>query len=252
MSANYHLPTDEELCDKQIATILKLYKMDRPLPKHIKDDIDRVLDNIGWSCWFVDYLNHRIYCWVLEITANRSNPELEEFVYWEDIPDSDSEDEEEECVYVIKTWEYNRQKKTIEYKGLWEKYGGDKEFKTEQEARDEFDDLTQNGYGIAAANITKIDPNSNEDRETIIEEYEWGAILDSDSDEDDKCKSCGWRSEYPESHILYCGGSGCEYIRDKYKTWITEDGELEWKLKDEGEEVIDRLAEDEFNLKNGK
>jgi hypothetical protein len=169
MSANYHLPTDEELCDKQIATILKLYKMDRPLPKHIKDDIDRVLDNIGWSCWFVDYLNHRIYCWVLEITANRSNPELEEFVYWEDIPDSDSDSEDEE-----------------------------------------------------------------------------------EEEEDDKCKFCGWRGEYPESHIQYCGGSGCEYIRDKYEILINEDGEIEWKLKDEGEEVIDRLAEDEFNLKNGK
>jgi hypothetical protein len=155
----------EELTEKKIATILKLYKMDRPLPKHIKDDIDRVLDNIGWSCWFVDYLNHRIYCWVLEITANRSNPELEEFVYWEDIQDSDSEDEEEE-------------------------------------------------------------------------------------EDEDKCKSCGWRSEYPESHIAYCGGDGCEYIRDKYKTWINEDGELEWKLKDEDDNT-DELTELR-NIMSGK
>jgi hypothetical protein len=97
MSANYHLPTDEEICEKRIATILKLYKMDRPLPLHIKEDINRVLGNIGWNCWFADWINHRIYCWVLEITANRSNPELEAFADWEDISDSDSEDEEEDA-----------------------------------------------------------------------------------------------------------------------------------------------------------
>ena len=222
--------TDEEICEKQIATLLKLYKMDRPLPKHIKEDIDRVLENIGWCCWFADWINHRIYCWCIEIAATSSrHPDLVEFVYWEDIQDSDSESEdEEECVYVIKTWEYNRQTKTIKYNGLWEKYDGDKEFKTEQEARDEFDNLTQNGYGVAKAMLIKIDPNSNEDRETIIEEFDWEVMVEEylADLEDDKCKSCGWRSEYPESHILYCGGSGCEYIRDKYKTWINEDGEM--------------------------
>jgi hypothetical protein len=45
-----------------------------------------------------------------------------------------------------------------------------------------------------------------------------------------ECKSCGWGSEYPESHILYCGGSRCEYIRNKYKTWINENGEMEAEL----------------------
>jgi hypothetical protein len=90
------LPTDKEICDKQIATILKLYKMDRPLPKHIKEDIDRVLENIGWSCWFADWINHRIYCWVLEINANLNKPDLVEFIYWEDINDSDSESDESE------------------------------------------------------------------------------------------------------------------------------------------------------------
>jgi hypothetical protein len=169
MSANdYHCPTDEELSEREITKLFKAYKIDRiqrPLPLHIKEDIARVLENIGWSCWFADWLNHRIYCWILEINATSSKPNLEEFIYFEDIP-SDSESEEDE--------------------------------------------------------------------------------------EDDKCKYCGWRSEYPESHILYCGGSGCEYIKNKYNTWINEDGEMEWKLRDEEEEVIERLAENDFNIKNGK
>jgi len=88
------MPTDAELCDKQINTILKLYKMERPLPKHIRDDITRVLENIGWSCWFADWLNHRIYCWVLEINATSSTPNLAPFIHFEDI-ESDSESDSE-------------------------------------------------------------------------------------------------------------------------------------------------------------
>lgn len=45
------------------------------------------------------------------------------------------------------------------------------------------------------------------------------------------CLSCGWTCEYPQSHIEYCGGGGCDYIKKKYDTWINEDGELEWKVK---------------------
>jgi hypothetical protein len=148
--------------------------------------------------------------------------------------DSEDEDEEDECVYVIKTWDYNREKKVIEYQGLWKKYEGDEKFKTEKEAREEFEDITENGLGIAFANITKIDPNS-EDRETIIEEYDWGGggvILDTKDkyDEDDECEFCGWRSEYPESHIQY-GNVKCEYITDKYNIVFNEDGEIHSVLR---------------------
>lgn len=145
---------------------------------------------------------------------------------------TDSEDEDEdvpvdECVYVIKTCDYNREKKVIQYRGLWKK------FKTEKKAREEFEDITENGYGIASANITKIDPNS-EDRETIIEEYDWGVILDTkkneEEEEDDECEFCGWRSEYPESHILY-GNVNCKYITDKYNIVFNEDGEIHSVLR---------------------
>lgn len=46
------------------------------------------------------------------------------------------------------------------------------------------------------------------------------------------CLSCGWCSDFPNSHIEYCGGGGCEYIRNKYVVWTNEDGELKWKEKD--------------------
>lgn len=45
------------------------------------------------------------------------------------------------------------------------------------------------------------------------------------------CSECGWSCEFPNSHIEFCGGGGCKYIRNKYDVWFSEDGELEWKLK---------------------
>ena len=52
---------------------------------------------------------------------------------------------------------------------------------------------------------------------------------DSES-EDDECEFCGWRSEYPESHIKY-GNFKCKYITDKYMLELNEDGEIYSVLK---------------------
>lgn len=114
MSANYHCPTDEELCEKHIDTLRKLYKIERPLPKHITDDITRVLENIGWSCWFADWINHRVYCWVLEINASKSKPELPDFMNWEDIK-SDDESEEDDMRLDEESEDENKK--------LYEEYG---------------------------------------------------------------------------------------------------------------------------------
>lgn len=85
-------PTDEELCDKNIAKLMKLYKIDSPLPKHIRDDIMRACKNIGICCSFADWINHRIYCWALEVD-NRGRPG---FIHWEYISSGEEESEEEE------------------------------------------------------------------------------------------------------------------------------------------------------------
>jgi hypothetical protein len=53
---------------------------------------------------------------------------------------------------------------------------------------------------------------------------------DSESEDDDECKFCAWRSEYPESHIQY-GNVKCEYITDKYDIEFNEDGEIQSVLK---------------------
>ena len=45
------------------------------------------------------------------------------------------------------------------------------------------------------------------------------------------CSDCGWRCEFHDSHLYYCGGGGCKYMREKYDVWCNEDGELEWKEK---------------------
>jgi hypothetical protein len=52
---------------------------------------------------------------------------------------------------------------------------------------------------------------------------------DEDEDEDE-CEFCGWRSEYPESHIQY-GNVKCEYITDKYNIVFNEDGEIHSVLR---------------------
>ena len=53
---------------------------------------------------------------------------------------------------------------------------------------------------------------------------------DSEEGEDDECEFCGWRSEYPESHIQY-GNVKCEYITDKYNIVFNEDGEIHSVLR---------------------
>lgn len=57
-----------------------------------------------------------------------------------------------------------------------------------------------------------------------------------------QCLSCGWMCEYPQSHIEYCGGGGCDYIRKKYDTWLNEDGEIEWKVKTHIKKVVKKRA----------
>ncbi len=55
-------------------------------------------------------------------------------------------------------------------------------------------------------------------------------VIDDTDDEDSGCKYCGWRSEYPESHIRY-GNWKCKYITDRFYLDIDEDGEITSKVK---------------------
>ena len=91
----------------------------------------------------------------------------------------------DECVYVIKTWEYDSKNDTIEYSGLWEDNEGNKEFKNEDEARLQYEYATDGEQGYCAVSLVKIDPNS-EDRETCI--YDWE---DNMSDYYYPCSKCG-------------------------------------------------------------
>lgn len=223
--------SDKELCEKRITTILKLYKIHTPLPNFIKDDITRVLENIGWSCWFADWVNHRIYCWVLEINATLPNPPNTEFIHWEDIEsDDESDDEEDEdLVYVIKLWTYNKSTKTINYDGLWEDCEtGDKEFKTEEEAREQFEYATEGDKGYSAVSLVKIDPNS-EDRETLIEEWE-------DNIDD--------YVETAKRHIkLYYSNSNTDFY--------IYNGDVEWEYDDKEVEKAYELAKEWGKTQDG-
>jgi len=72
---------------------------------------------------------------------------------------------EDECVYVIKTWDMDGK-----YAGLWEDSEGNKEFKNEDEAKLQYEYATDGEQDYCGVSLIKIDPNS-EDRETCI--YDW-------------------------------------------------------------------------------
>ena len=41
-----------------------------------------------------------------------------------------------------------------------------------------------------------------------------------------ECSDCGWKCEYPQSHIEYSRTNECEYISAKYEITHDDDGEL--------------------------
>jgi len=84
-------------------------------------------------------------------------PELEE----EELSESEGE-----CVYVIKTWDMDGK-----YAGLWEDSEGNKEFKNEDEAKLQYEYATDGEQDYCGVSLIKINPNSNENRETCI--YDW-------------------------------------------------------------------------------
>lgn len=77
----------------------------------------------------------------------------------------------ETCVYVLKTYKYDNEKEIINT-GLWEDEYGNKQFDTEEEARTMYKCATNGDEGYMAVYLIRIDPTSNEDRETIIDKWE--------------------------------------------------------------------------------
>jgi hypothetical protein len=94
---------------------------------------------------------------------------------------------EDKYEYVVKTWVYETETKSIEYNGLYETETGVKSWDTETEARDNYDDAIFNGQYISVM-LIKIDPDSNENRETIISEWEesLSEYEDPDGDEEEE------------------------------------------------------------------
>ena len=53
-----------------------------------------------------------------------------------------------------------------------------------------------------------------------------------DEDFSEICHYCGWRYEFAESHILFCGGGRCKYILSLFGITFDEHGELIFTKKD--------------------
>jgi hypothetical protein len=95
--------------------------------------------------------------------------------------DSSSDEEEDDCVYIIKTYEFNHIEQIIDYTGLWEDCDGETEFKTEEEARQEFEYASNVTRGFASVELIKIDPDTL--TETCIESWKDNIMSDSSDEE---------------------------------------------------------------------
>jgi hypothetical protein len=77
------------------------------------------------------------------------------------------EREDEQYAYVVKTWVYDAETNEIEYFGLYEGADFRKSWEFESEASVAFESAIEGGEFIAIE-LVEIDPNSNENRETIM------------------------------------------------------------------------------------
>jgi len=75
---------DEQIVDEEIIKLTKHYKVSTAVPSNVLNEMYSVVNKIGYSCWYADWINHRFYCWLLEDGATTGiNPQ--DYVYHEDI-----------------------------------------------------------------------------------------------------------------------------------------------------------------------
>ena len=128
------------------------------------NDRRKVSEKIYIACLDLEDLYARAIDYRKNIEGELEEEEIE-------TSDSDVEVEDDECVYVVRTYEYTTEK-DVEYTGLWEDENGNKEFKTEDEARLQFEYASDGTRGFVSVELVKIDPTKNENRETTIDEWE--------------------------------------------------------------------------------
>ena len=81
------------------------------------------------------------------------------------------------------------------------------------------------------ATINPFDSDDDDDDDFYLFSEFFAPIRDFD--EDGKCEHCGWRPEFPESHVYHAygntfwtGNQGCKFIMDNYDVSLDEDGEV--------------------------
>lgn len=87
------------------------------------------------------------------------------------------------------------------------------------------DDLVRAYIGKHYWNETPLDKKIK-----ILDECSEEVELEYEDINNDACVYCGWRCEYPQSHIEY-GNFRCKYITDRFYLDINTDGELTSKVK---------------------
>ena len=77
---------DKQLADEFTKQILVHYDWEIPIPPSLNEEIDIMLNLIGYGCWFADWLNHKLYTWIMEYGL-RNSLTIPEYTYFEDIED---------------------------------------------------------------------------------------------------------------------------------------------------------------------
>jgi hypothetical protein len=98
------------------------------------------------------------------------------------------EEEADDYEYVVKTWVCNAETNETDYFGLYEGADWKKSWELESDAELAFKSAIETGDFIQVE-LIQIDPNSNENRETILDGWKgsakWGEEDETDDDDDD-------------------------------------------------------------------
>jgi hypothetical protein len=168
----------ENFKEEKIAQILKAYKFERPIPPELKAEIDEFYGRLGYGCWFVSWLNNKIWCWLMVEWA-KTDEEFKECIHWEDIRSDDEEERLTEPRYKVSYEDADPE---------------DGDFATIEEARPLYDRLIATGeYGWVQ--IRKVGSEYGDEEADFIEEWE----------NPNNCGACGFLvCECSEESVCDC------------------------------------------------
>ena len=76
-----------------ITQVLSHYKWLKPIPICLKQEIDENYEIMS-GCQFMEYLNHKLYSWIIMEAVNETKEQVPKFTHWEDLDELDDDDDD--------------------------------------------------------------------------------------------------------------------------------------------------------------